>query len=70
MLLARMAFMQPFVVAATLALLGAGFWFVYRRRTAAACNVAEQRRLRWLVWATAVIVIGTDLASFAIGHLQ
>jgi mercuric ion transport protein len=67
-LLARMAFVQPYVVAATLALLGVGFWFVYRRRTDTACNVAQRGRLRWLVWAAAVIVIAIDVASFAIGH--
>lgn len=69
-LLARMAFVQPYAVAVTLALLGVGFWFVYRRRTDAACDVAQQRRLRWLVWAAAVIVIAINVASFAIGYSQ
>lgn len=69
-LLARMAFMQPYVVAATLALLGVGFWFAYRHRADVACDVARQRRLRWLVWGAAVIVIAIDAGSFAIGHLQ
>jgi len=61
-----MAFVQPYAVAATLALLGIGFWFVYRRpRPGAVCNVAQQRRLRWLVWAAAVVVVVMDLSSFA-----
>jgi mercuric ion transport protein len=65
-LLARLAFFQPYVVAGTLVLLGIGFWFVYRRpRTAAACDVAQQRRLRRLVWSAAIIVIAIDVASFA-----
>jgi mercuric ion transport protein len=65
-LLARLAFIQPYVVAATIVLLGTGFWFVYRRpRPDAACDVTQQRRLRWLVWAAAIIVIVIDIASFA-----
>lgn len=65
-LLARLAFFQPYVVAATILLLGICFWFVYRRpRPDAACNVTQQRRLRWLVWAAAIIVIVVDIASFA-----
>jgi len=65
-LLARLAFFQPYVVAATIVLLGIGFWFVYRRpRTAAACDVAQKRRLRRLVWSAAIIVIAIDLASFS-----
>jgi mercuric ion transport protein len=65
-LLARLAFIQPYVVAATIVLLGIGFWFVYRHpRPGAECNVAQQRRLRRLVWAAAIVVIGIDIASFA-----
>jgi hypothetical protein len=65
-LLARLAFIQPYVVAATIVLLGIGFWFVYRRpRAAAVCDVVQQRRLRWLVWGVAIIVIAIDIASFA-----
>jgi mercuric ion transport protein len=65
-LLARLAFIQPYVVAATIVLLGIGFWFVYRRpRTDAPCDVVQQRRLRWLVWVVATLVIAIDIASFA-----
>lgn len=65
-LLARLAFIQPYVVAATIVLLGIGFWFVYRHPpTAAACDVVQRRRLRWLVWGTAIVVIAIDIASFA-----
>jgi hypothetical protein len=60
------AFIQPYVVAATIVFLGLGFWFVYRHpRTAAACDFVQQRRLRWLVWGAAIIVIAIDIASFA-----
>jgi mercuric ion transport protein len=65
-LLARLSFIQPYVVAGTIMLLGIGFWFVYRRpRAVAACDVVQQRRLRWVVWAAAIIVIAMDIASFA-----
>jgi hypothetical protein len=64
-LLARLAFVQPYVVVATLLLLGAGFWFVYRQpRAEMPCDVAQQRRLRWLVWGASVVVIVIDIASF------
>jgi mercuric ion transport protein len=65
-LLARLAFFQSYVVAATILLLGFGFWFVYRPpRTAVVCDVAQQRRLRRFVWSAAIIVIAIDVASFA-----
>lgn len=64
-LLARLAFFQPYVVAATVALLGAGFWFVYRKpRVDAACDVTQQKRLRRLVWGASIVVIVIDVASF------
>ena len=65
-LLARLAFIQPYVVAATIVQLGIGFWFVYRRpRPAAACDLAQRHRSRWMVWGAATIVIAIDIASFA-----
>jgi mercuric ion transport protein len=65
-LLARLAFFQPYVVAATLILLGVGFWFVYRQPPAqATCDLAQRRKLRWLVWGAAILVIIIDVASFA-----
>jgi len=63
-MLARMAFVQSYVVAVTIVLLGVGFWVVYRRPIAG-CDVARQRKLRWLVWGAAILVIVIDIASFA-----
>jgi mercuric ion transport protein len=64
--LARLAFIQPYVVTATIFLLGVGFWVVYRRpRTAAGCDVAQRHKVRWLVWGAAILVIMIDIASFA-----
>jgi mercuric ion transport protein len=65
-LLARMAFIQPYVVIATLVLLGVGFWIVYRRpRTAAGCDVVQSHTARRLVWGAAILVVVIDMASFA-----
>jgi len=62
--LARLAFIQPYVVAATVILLGVSFWVVYRRPRSG-CDVAQQHKLRWLVWGLAILVIVIDFASFA-----
>ena len=65
-LLARLAFIQPYVVAATIILLGLGSWFAYRRPSAeGSCDVTQQRRSRWIVWSAAIIVVVIDVASFA-----
>jgi xanthine/uracil permease len=64
--LARLAFIQPYVVAVTIVLLGVSLWIVYRRpQTATECDVAQQHKLRWLVWGAAILVIAIDIASFA-----
>ena len=66
--LARLAILQPYVIAATLALLGVGFWYAYRRRAVAAdcrsCPVETRTGLRLAVWIGALIVIGLDVASY------
>lgn len=67
-LLARLAFVQPYVVVATLALSGVGLWYAYRRAPATAdqaCVAQNRRGLRWAVWIGAAIVIALDIASFA-----
>lgn len=65
-MLARLAFIQPYVVAATIVLIALGFWYVYRRvPSSESCSVKKQARLRWLVWIGAQIVIAIDVASFA-----
>src|SRR6266403_4288906 len=64
--LARLAFIQPYVVAGTIVLLGLGFWFAYRRpRAAGSCDVTQQRRSRWIVWCATVLVVVIDVTSFA-----
>ena len=66
-MLARLAALQPYVVAVTLALLGFGFWYAYRRRPVApdgTCSVENRKRLRVAVWLGAMIVIAVDVASY------
>ncbi|MDE2111954.1 MAG: hypothetical protein KGJ79_12490 [Alphaproteobacteria bacterium] len=61
-LLARLAFVQPYVVAGTFVLLILGFWHAYRRLPAAA--IGNRKVLRWIVWVGAVVVIALDIISF------
>src|SRR5882724_3845984 len=66
-LLARLAFIQPYVVAVTLLLIGFGIWYAYRRQSATAvegCPVENRKALRWIVWIGALVVIAIDVASF------
>lgn len=65
-LLARLAYLQPYLAAATLVLIGLGMWFAYRPQPAdAICDVARQRRLRWLMWTATLIAVAMGIASFA-----
>lgn len=66
-MLARLAVLQPYVVAVTLALLGVGFRYAYRRQpvmTDGTCPVENRKHLRLVVWLGAVIVICIDIASY------
>ena len=64
-LLARLAFVQPYVAAATLALLALGFWFAYRKSgTGTVCDAGRRQRLRLLMWIASIVVIVIDAASF------
>jgi hypothetical protein len=66
-MLARLAALQPYVVAVTLALLCLGFWYAYRRRPATpdgTCSVNNRKGLRVAVWIGALIVIAVDAASY------
>jgi mercuric ion transport protein len=69
-LMARFAFIQPFVVMATIVLLGVGFWVVYRRpRATAECDVPQRHKVRWMVWGAAILVFVIDIISFAPRYL-
>ena len=67
-LLARIAILQPYLVTATVALLGSGFWSVYRRapsQTDDSCPATDRKALRVWIWGAAVAVIVIDVASYA-----
>lgn len=66
-LLARLAVIQPYLVAVTLLLLGASFWYAYRRLPAPGgdtCAADNRNGLRRMVWIAAFIVLLVDAASF------
>ena len=67
LLLARLAGFQSSVVVITLLLLGVGFWYAYRARSAASgesCVVEDRKSLRIAIWVGALIVICIDIASY------
>jgi len=66
-LLARVAVVQPYLVVVTLLLLGASFWYAYRRLPAHGgdtCAADNRRGLRLIVWIAAFIIVLVDVASF------
>jgi MerT mercuric transport protein len=72
-MLARLAVLQPYVVAVTLVLSGLAFWYAYRKQSAAAaasCPVASRRGLRVVVWIGALIVVIVDVASYVAPRLS
>ena len=64
--LARMAFLLPYVLIASGALLGIGFWLAYRRPAECAdgtCVPTSRRTLQWVVWISAVIVAALTIVA-------
>ena len=65
---ARLAFLQPYLVVGMLGLLALAFWFAYRPVAAGAdtaCDPARTRRLRWFVWIATLIAAVIVVLSFA-----
>jgi mercuric ion transport protein len=66
-LLARLAVVQPYLVAVTLLLVGTSFWYAYRRlpaRGGDTCAADNRRGLRRIVWIAAFIIVLVDAVSF------
>lgn len=66
--LARLAFLQPYLLAGMVALLALGFWFAYRPAPGVAdgsCDPTRARRLRWAVWAATACALAFIAFSFA-----
>jgi hypothetical protein len=56
---ARLAFLLPYALIASLVLLGVGFWWAYRRPVACAdgtCPPASRRPMQWVLWIATVLV--------------
>ena len=57
--LARLSFLQPYLIVGALGLLGATFWWAYRPLPACtdgACATSGRRRLRWIAWLSGVLI--------------
>ncbi len=57
--LARLSFLQPYLILGTLGLLGIAFWWAYRPQAACAdgaCETTSRRRLRWMVWLACILI--------------
>jgi hypothetical protein len=57
--LARLSFLQPYLIAGTLGLLGIAFWWAYRPQPACggvACSAPSRRPLRWIVWSACLLI--------------
>jgi hypothetical protein len=66
--LARLTFLQPYVLLGTAGLLGLAFWFAYRPKPVCAdgtCEITSRRRMRLVVWVAAAITVVLAAASYA-----
>jgi mercuric ion transport protein len=64
--LARLAFLLPYALIGSFALLGLGFWWAYRHPADCgdgSCAPASRRSLQWLVWIAAVVVTGMTIVA-------
>jgi MerT mercuric transport protein len=66
--LARLAFLQPYVLGGTAGLLGLAFWLAYRPQPKCAdgtCEVSSQRRLRRVLWLATAFAALLAAAGYA-----
>lgn len=66
-LLARLAFLQPYLLLAAVIALGVAFWWVYRLPQSGpqACDPAVNRRARRWVWTAAIVLAALAAVSLA-----
>lgn len=66
---ARYSYLQPYLLAGAVALLGVAFWFAYRPLPSCAdqtCPASSRTALRWVAWiAAALVLIFGGLACLA-----
>ena len=68
--LARLSFLLPYTLLGAGALLAVAFWWAYRPAAACAegtCNPVSRGPLRWIVWASAVLVVGLATMAWSSG---
>ena len=67
--LARLSFLLPYALLRAAGLLAVAFWWAYRPPAVCAdgtCDTSARRALRWIVWATALVVV--SLAAVAMSQ--
>jgi len=60
--LARLTVLTPYLITGSVVLLGLAFFLAYRPRPVCAeetCEITSRRRLRWVAWGGAVLVVAT-----------
>jgi hypothetical protein len=68
--LARLSFLLPYALLGAGALLAVAFWWAYRPLascTDGTCDPMSRRPLRWIVWASAVLVLGLATVALTSG---
>jgi hypothetical protein len=68
--LARLSFLLPYALLGAAGLLTVAFWWAYRSPPVCAdgtCKPAGRRQLRWLVWVTALLVMGLGTIALTVG---
>ena len=67
--LARLSFLLPYALLAAGGLLTVAFWWAYRPPAICAdgtCDATSRRRLRWIVWAAALLVVGLGAVALEV----
>jgi len=65
--LARLSFLQPYLIAGSAGLLALAFWWAYRPQAACvegACEAASRWSLRWVVWLACATVCVLALTTW------
>jgi len=63
---ARLAFLMPYALVGSIALLVFGFWLAYRRPVCATgvCEAPRSRTLQWIMWGAAITVAGLGTVAW------
>jgi len=67
--LARLSFLLPYALLGAGGLLAVAFWWAYHPPAVCAdgtCDPTSRRALRWIVWATALLVVGLGVVALEV----